>query len=133
MGKREERRAFKQRAISMFLIQQNAHIHTSYEALATIERYPTLAQLPTSQILLTCARNLDALSEEYRAQALEGVEMHDQDIQTSLAEFPPMPGQDERLQKDEKLARLVAAIKEHSALTTRKRFTLVDHCDKPAA
>jgi hypothetical protein len=133
MGKREERHAFKQRVMNAFVAQQNAHHHTSFESLQAIGRYPILAIMPTTKITLVMARNLDALPEEYRAQAINGLEAHNQDVTGSLAEFPPMPDQEARLEKDAGLAQLVAAIKEHSALTKRKRLTLVDHCDKPAA
>ncbi len=114
-GKRAEQRAAKNRRMTDFLIRQNVRVHAhSPDALAAIERYPSLGSLPSLKYVLRVARNLDALPEADRAEALDKFETQDQDVLAALAEVPPMPGRAERLRADEQLAHLIGVIERHS-------------------
>ena len=135
------RKTVNRRLMELFLVKQNAPEHqASPEAMAAIERYPALASLPAPKHVLTVARVLDALPENDRVLALEGLGRGVQDVQTALAEMPPMPGHAKRRAADPDLDRLVAVIEKHSTPFNLAAFTaaqdaavIFDETDKPTA
>lgn len=114
-GRREERRRERGRKITAGLAYLNARRCTwSAAAREAVAKYPALGSIPDTPNVLTCARVLDALPAEDRAEALEELACQTQDVLAALAEKPPMPGRAARLEADGRLARLVASIEKHS-------------------
>ncbi len=60
--------------------------------------------------MLTCARNLDALTAADRVRAIDRFELQDTDVLAALAEMPPMLNRAERLIAVAQLASLIGVI-----------------------
>ncbi len=108
---REVNRRVKMQAIHALLTEWNTrNANWTPAAQAAIVSFPVLASFYDSNHVVTCAKNLEALSEADRSLARDRLTLQDQDVYAALAEMPPMPNRTDRLRADAQIARLIRCI-----------------------